>query len=315
LRIPRIGLRIPRIGLRIPRIGLRIPRIGLRITEYSDMHAFQAQEKPAVYATSRGGMRAAIIVPIIMLLAGATPALAEVALGTAANFAVLGGSAVTNTGPTDITGSLGVWSGSSITGAGSIVGASLASGPVSEQAQSDTTAALTIISGLTPTTSLTGLDLGTVGVLTPGVYTFSSSAGLTGNLVLNFASDPTGTVVFEIDSTLTTASDSTVIMENAAPTAEVIWDVGSSATLGTGTAMVGTIIANQSITLNTGASITCGRAIAQVGAVTMESNSISTACSATNGAGVPIPEPGSMLLLAASLAGMAVVRWASLRRS
>jgi hypothetical protein len=152
--------------------------------------------------------------------------------------------------------------------------------------------------------------------LTPGVYSFSSSAQLTGNLFLNFLGNPNSQFVFQIGSTLTTASNSSVSVLNGAGGDGLFWQVGSSATLGTGTAFAGNIIADQSITLNTGATIICGRAIALNGAVTMDNNTVSNDCSnggdfatgrsdfgtigfsGANGTVSTTPEPSSLALLA-----------------
>jgi len=154
---------------------------------------------------------------------------------------------------------------------------------------------------------------------------------LTGTLTLNFQNDPTAAFVFQIASTLTTASSSTVAVENGISGGAygVYWQVGSSATLNTSSTFVGNILAQTSITLDTTAKIACGRAIALTGAVTMDTNSISNDClsenftvplsagpsdygslgfsgSPTGGGSTPVPEPGSRLVLAIGLAGIAV---------
>jgi type VI secretion system secreted protein VgrG len=144
--------------------------------------------------------------------------------------------------------------------------------------------------GLAPTQVLTGEDLGGL-TLTPGVYFFASSAGLTGNLTLNGEGNPDGVFVFQIGSTLTTASSSEVVLENAAQAGNVFWQVGSSATLGTGTSFDGTILADTSITLDTGANLT-GSLLAMNGAVTLDGNDVTTA----------VAEPGTLLLLGVGLA-------------
>ena len=145
---------------------------------------------------------------------------------------------------------------------------------VALQAQNDLTTAYNAAAGLAPTQNLTGQDLGGL-TLTPGVYFFSSSAQLTGTLTLNDLGDPNAQFVFQIGSTLTTASNSSVVTINGGsmPGCNVFWQVGSSATLGTGTAFEGHILALTSITLNTGATILDGSALARNGAVTLDTNS------------------------------------------
>ena len=198
-------------------------------------------------------------------------------LGTAEGFAVLGASTVTNTGPSVITGNLGVSPGSAITGfpPGTVASGTIhAADAVAAQAQSDVTVAYNDLAGRASNFNLTGQDLGGL-TLTPGVYTFASSAQLTGILTLDAQGDPNAEFVFQIGSTITTASGSFVTVINGADSCNVYWQVGSSATLGTGTSFAGNILALTSITLTTNATILNGRALAQNGAVTMDSNQVS----------------------------------------
>lgn len=202
-------------------------------------------------------------------------------LGTAASFAVLAGQTVTNTGPSVINGDLGVSPGSAVTGfpPGTVVppGVIHAADAVALQAQSDTTIAYNDLAGRAVTQTLTDQDLGGM-TLTPGVYFFSSSAQLTGTLTLDFQGNPDALFVFQIGSTLTTASNSSVVTINGGigplDACEVYWQVGSSATLGTTTSFIGSIVALTSISLNTGANIVSGRALARNGAVTLDNNVI-----------------------------------------
>ena len=232
---------------------------------------------------------------LICLLSMGTLAWAQTAppLGSAETFAVLGASTVTNTGATVITGDLGVSPGTSCTGFpapctggpgvvnGTIyVGAGSLAGP----AQSDAAIAYGDLVAEACGTNLTGEILGTTPgavTLSPGVYCFNSSAQLTGTLTLSGA----GVYVFQIVSTLTTASDSSVVLTNGATAGDVFWQVGSSATLGTGTAFVGSLLAYTSDTVTTGASVT-GRVFALNGAVTLDDNAITAAASVL---GVPPP--------------------------
>ncbi|MBC7452576.1 MAG: DUF3494 domain-containing protein, partial [Massilia sp.] len=158
-----------------------------------------------------------------------------------------------------------------------LTGADHASDGVAEQAQADARSADQYLATLAPSVDLTGQDLGGL-VLTPGVYFFGSSAQLTGTLTLDALHDANALFVFQIGSTLTTASASLVNVVNGSMGTSVFFDVGSSATLGTGSIFAGNILADQSITLNTTARVLCGRAIALNGAVTMDTNAISNNC-------------------------------------
>ena len=203
------------------------------------------------------------------------------------SFAVLGGSTVTNTAtPTIVNGNLGVSPGSAVTGfpPGVVTGGTIhAADSVAAQAQSDLTAVYNNLASAPCNTDLSGQDLGGK-TLTPGVYCYSTSAQLTGTLTLDAQGNSAATFIFKIGSTLTTASASSVLLINSASSCGVFWQVGSSATLGTGTALAGSIVALTSITLNTGASVN-GRALARNGAVTLDDNNVSV-CS--GGSGLPL---------------------------
>ncbi len=206
-------------------------------------------------------------------------------LGTAASFGVLAGSTVTNTGATTVDGNLGVWPGSAVTGfpPGIVTGGTIhAADAVAQQAQSDLVTAYNTLAGLPFTHDLTGQDLGGL-VLLPGVYHFDSSAQLTGTLTLDAQGSDNALWVFQIGSTLTTASSADVQVINGGPEDGLFWQVGSSATLGTSTTFEGNIVALTSISLDTAAKIPCGRALARNGAVTMDTNVISIGCTATTG--------------------------------
>lgn len=216
----------------------------------------------------------------------ATADASEVNLATSAPFVVLAASTATNTGPSVLNGDLGVSPGSAIVGFGLpavVNGATHANDAVAAQAQSDLTTAYGVAAGQPVTADLTGQDLGGK-TLTAGAYRYASSAQLTGNLTLDAAGDPTAQFVFEIGSTLTTASASSVRLINGASPCNVFWQVGSSATLGTTTAFVGNLMALTSITLDNSAQL-MGRALARNGAVTLDDNALDASMCATGAAG------------------------------
>jgi hypothetical protein len=231
-----------------------------------------------------------LIFSVLALTANATPY-----LGSAGSFAVLGASTVTNTGATTLNGDLGVYPGTALTGTGTITltGTINAGNAVAQTAQADALTAYNNLVGQSPSTVLTGDDLGTVGTLGAGTYFFASSAQLTGALTLNFAGVQNEDIIFQIGSTLTTASGSTVTIENAASGDNVYWQVGSSATLGTSTSFMGDIIALTSVTMDTSAKDACGSVIALNGAVTMDNNTISNTCSVANSSGTTTGTFGS----------------------
>ena len=223
------------------------------------------------------------------LLLGAWPmatlAASQPRLGTAANFAVLAGSTITNTGSTVISGGVGLSPGTAVTGfPPGVASVQHKTDAVALSAKNALVTAYNDLASWGPTRSMTGQDLGGK-TLIPGVYTFSSSAQLTGTLTLK----GNGIYIFQMGSTLTTASGSNVSLTNGAQGCGVFWKVGSSATLGSATRLVGTVIALTSITMVTGASISSGRALARNGAVTLDSNRISMpvgGCGATSSAAV-----------------------------
>lgn len=214
-------------------------------------------------------------------------------LGTSGSYAALAGSTVTNTGPTSVSGDVGVSPGTAITGfpPGVVLSGSMHSADAAAlQAQSDLTAAYASLAGQACTTELTGQDLGGL-TLTAGVYCFSSSAQLTGTLTLDAQGDPAALFIFQIGSALTTASGSKVIVINGGSNCNAFWQVGSSAVLGTTTSFAGNILALTSISLDTDATIN-GRLLARNGAVTLQSNTAavcSAACAAISVSPTALP--------------------------
>jgi hypothetical protein len=199
-------------------------------------------------------------------------------LGAACSFGILGATpVVSSVGPTVVTGDVGISPGASITGfpPGTITGAFHMADSIAATAQGDLTTAFNNAAGAAGGAVLTA-DIGGQ-TLPAGVYKTTSaqpSLGITGILTLDGGGDPNAMWIFQIVSTLTTAStNSQVNLINSASAHNVFWEVGSSATLGTTTTFAGTIMAQDSITLTTGATLN-GRALARTGSVALDSNPV-----------------------------------------
>jgi hypothetical protein len=215
-------------------------------------------------------------------------------LGAARSFAALAGSTVDSTGLTVVTGNVGVSPGTAVTGfpPGTLTGAIHAGDVAAAAAHADASLAYAFLKGMPsiPANNRSGVDLGGL-TLSPGVYTFDTSAQLTGDLTLDAGGDSGALFVFQIGSTLTTSSNSHVTVINGGANydeSNVFWQVGSSATLGSGTAFTGNILAYASITLVTGATMT-GDALALVGGVTLQSNVVTSPAPAAP----PVQVPGT----------------------
>ena len=236
-----------------------------------------------------------LAIPLLAALAysPATTLAAPILGSDLASFAVLGGSAVTNTGATTLTGQLGANPNLAITGQSTITingqpalttGASFVhtGDAVAALAQSQLTTARTNLGLMGAGTSL-GTDLAGL-TISPGVYTVSAgTSNLTGAVTLDGGGNANAIWVFQMPSTLITSPGSVVNVINTGSGAGVYWNVGSSATLDTSTLFAGNILALSSITLNSSAQILCGRALANTGAVTLGANTISNDCNVFNG--------------------------------
>jgi type VI secretion system secreted protein VgrG len=236
-------------------------------------------------------------------------------LNSADDFAVLAGSTITNTGETTVNGDMGVWAGNTFANNGTMhqTGSLHLGDAVAQAAQGDVTIAFNSLALMPSNVILTGTNLGGL-TLAPGVYKYSSDALLTGTLFLDAQNNNNAYWVFQIGTALTTAPNSAVKIINPGSNSGVFWQVGSSATLDTGTEFIGNILADQMIALNTGATLD-GRALARIDAVTMQWNAINSRSSLDGGLmydGQNIvertPEPATMILFGIGGAVTAFIR-------
>jgi hypothetical protein len=241
----------------------------------------------------------------IVMATTALAAQSPVGLGTAKSYAVLAGETITNTGPTTITGDIGLHPGSAVTGFASVtyVGALRIANAAALQAKNDLVTAYDDAAGRTPVTTV-ATELGGQ-VVKAGVYNSTAGTfGVTGVLTLDAEGDSQAVFVFQMASTLITAPGSSVALNNGASACNLFWQVGSSATLDTTTSFKGTIMALTSIALKTGATLE-GRALARNGAVTLDTNVITSAgCSPPTAPTVPntsLRDGGAPLALSLTL--------------
>ena len=261
-----------------------IPVVG-GLVEFTDSTVLAGHVYDYVSTDIQNGVESGFSNEVISVIVPFPPSPSAIPLGAASSFLVLGGSAVTNTGPTTVNGDVGVSPGSSITGfpPGALSGTLHNGGPsdfVSASAQAAAKAAFAaamaaLNPGGAPATVMSA-DIGGQ-TLSPGVYSSAAALGITGRLVLDAGGNPQAVFIFQIGTALTMAGD--IILANGTQASNVFWAVGSSATIGTASSFVGTLMANQSITLVTNATVN-GRVLAQVGAVTMDTNTISLFLSA-----------------------------------
>lgn len=223
-----------------------------------------------------------------MLHIDAVAQVSTVNLGTAENFGVMGGSAITNTGTTTITGNVGVAPGTSITGLPpvGVSGTIHINNGVAGQAQSDLTTAY-VDAANRPSTSIAA-DLAGANLVS-GVYS-NGALGLAtnGTLILDGQGNADSVWIFQSGSDLIIGNDTSIMLINGAEACRIFWQVTSSATIGTGASFQGTILALSSITANTNATV-MGRLLARNGAVTLDTNTIVAAICDTV---IPDPDPG-----------------------
>ena len=248
--------------------------------------------KPSVLRSVTASASAAAV--LCALAVSATPASAvgtAADLGAANSFAVLAGTGITNTGPTTLTGDIGTFPTPTITGVGLITvnGTNHGADAVTQQAKDDLVNAYNVLARQ-PVDATVSRDLGGQ-TLVPGVYFSASTMALTGELVLDGKGDPNAVFVFQVGSSLTTATASSVRLINSAQSCNVFWQLGASATLGTTSTLRGSVLALTSVTANTGA-VVDGRLLARNGAVTLDTDTVTRpSCATVPPVVTPTPTP------------------------
>lgn len=277
------------------------------------MTAIGTRGRAAHAAGSRltAGLILMVTMAVLAAAQGAANAATTPPLGSASSFAVLAATTVTSTGPTVLNGDLGLSPGTSVTGfpPGTVNGTVHAGDTAAASGQTDLTAAYNNAAGQSPT--VTGLSSLTNQTLTPGVYNAASSLGVTGTVTLDGQGNQNAVFIFQMNSTLTTASASAINLINGAQACNVFWQVGSSATLGTGSTFAGSILALASITVTTGDTVN-GSLLARNGAVTLDDDIVTAPlCSQTVASPLVSPTGGAA---AAGISGLAGLGWFLVRR-
>ncbi len=259
--------------------------------------------------------RALLLVLVVVAAAGvsagpAAAALAPVALRSASTFAALAATTVTSAGTSQVTGDIGVSPGTAVTGfpPGTLTGSIHPGDPVAVQAQADLATAYADAVARTATSDLSGQNLGGM-TLGSGVYSFSVTAALGGQVTLDAAGDPNAVFIFQIGSTLTISADSTVALINGAQACRVVWQVGSSATIGADTTFAGSVLAFTSITVVAGTDVD-GSMLAKGGAVTLDTNTFTRSACAPGT--VSITNPAASNFAPRAVTGLAQTTTASL---
>ena len=229
----------------------------------------------------------AVAIAMSIFSQSASAATGTVDLGTAGSYAVLAGSTVTNTGPSVISGDLGVSPGTAVTGFGGAPNGTVINGSIhagdaaAASAQAALTTAYNDAAGRVKTMSIPGF-IGAGHTLGPGVYNATSSLDVGGTLTLN--GDSSAVFIFQASSTLVTDTGTTIKLAGGAQACNVFWQVGSSATLNSGSTFVGTVLASTAISVGTGDTI-MGRVLASTAAVTLDDDTITAPTCATGGSG------------------------------
>ncbi|MFC6997061.1 ice-binding family protein [Rufibacter roseus] len=223
-------------------------------------------------------MKKILLLWIVLILSpfAGTAQFTPATLGKASSFTVLSGTGVHNAGDTKINGNVGVSPGNGFTGfpPGIVNGATVINQPAAAEAQHDLAATYTQAASETPTQILTGQNLGGL-TLQPGVYRFEGNADLNGTLTLDNNGDPNALFIFQVNGDLQVGSNARVaLLEQAQPRIRnIFWQVSDSARLGSGSTFRGTIMAQQAITANTGATV-YGRLLSINEAVNLTNNII-----------------------------------------
>jgi hypothetical protein len=219
------------------------------------------------------GLFMGLAVAVISASQDATASQAPVPLGSAAKFGVLAATTATSSGATTVNGHLGVSPGTAVTGSLRVSGMIHAGGGNAARAQSDLTTAYNDAAGRTVGAITVAGNLGGL-TLTPGLYKSVSALEISsGDLTLDAQGDTNAVFIFQMASTLTTTIGRQVILRGGAKAANIFWQVGSSATLGTTSVFKGNILASTSITVTAGAAVE-GRLLSRTAAVTLDTNTI-----------------------------------------
>ncbi len=231
------------------------------------MSSFLTFPFQAIIMTSLSWM----IVVVTLGVAGATTL--PPAFGALEGYALVAASTMTNSGNSQITGNVALFPGTAVAGFGeaSVSGSTQLGTPTAQAAQEAATAMYNDLASRACLYNQIALSGST---LAPGVYCYRSSVGLVGELFLDGQGQASPVWIFKIGSTLTTSTNAKITFKNGGKACGVFWQVGSSATLETGTAFAGTIVALASVSLSVGAS-NIGTMVARNGAITLLTNAVS----------------------------------------